>query len=102
MTAATVRAPWRVAASVLRRNVRESILLGLLLAVVVATVLAAVAGARRTDAAADQVGIPSHPVVTASSIALLVAAVAAVLLLVVILPARRAGRIRPADLLRQE
>ena len=43
-----------MAASLLRRNRRESVLLGLLLAVVVAVVLAALAGARRTDAAIGQ------------------------------------------------
>jgi hypothetical protein len=52
--------------------------------------------------AAVQLGIPSHPVVTVSLVVGLVAAVAAVLFLILILPARRAGRIRPAELLRRE
>jgi hypothetical protein len=73
-----------------------------LIAVVVGIPLGLAGGRAAWHVAAEQLGIPSHPVVTARSIALLVAAVGAVLLLVVILPARRAGRIRPADLLRQE
>jgi len=72
------------------------------IAVVVGVPLGVIGGRLAWYLAAEQLGIPSHPVVTATSILLLAAAVAAVLLLTAAVPAHRASRVRPADMLRRD
>jgi hypothetical protein len=72
------------------------------IALVVGIPIGLIGGRAGWHLAADQLGIPSHPVVTATSVVLLAAAVVVVLLLIAVVPAYRASRVRPADMLRRD
>jgi predicted lysophospholipase L1 biosynthesis ABC-type transport system permease subunit len=72
------------------------------IALVVGIPLGVIGGRLAWYLAAEQLGIPSHPVVATASIALVAAAVGAVLLLTAAVPAHRASHVRPADMLRRD
>jgi hypothetical protein len=60
------------------------------------------AGRIAWSVATHQLGIPDHPIVTATSIALVAGAFLTTLVLVAVVPAQLASRVAAADLLRTD